>query len=302
METPLYAQHTVEELVKAYAEVKGDAEFVDYFIVQYNQACDDYIGNEDEEGTPAERALHFCFEFYMPVFLEQLHKGHSAKWAHEFAFSCEEEDAIIYNTYHDIKKIDPLWAQNELIIHCKSLGITDSIQVNYYVNLIDVGHRSPAGGIEKSGIYMEAFKGELAKGKSFLFSQIYANEKAAGLYSDSYCKAYAWAFDQTVMKNKSENFKNIFTFGFADVIAENYHNFEQAMEDEDFYFYINPIIAEAQAIDYIKTHEVENPEKFISVYKDIFIDFNHLDQSPLLQISDDIDEEVLRLTLEKMRN
>nr|WP_315146204.1 hypothetical protein [uncultured Flavobacterium sp.] len=302
METPLYAQHTVEELVKAYVEVKGDAEFVDYFIVQYNQAFDDYIGNEDEEGTPTERALHFCFEFYMPVFLEQLHKGHSAKWAHEFAFSCEEEDSIIYNNYHDIKKIDPLWAQNELIIHCKSLGITDPMQVNYYINLIDVGHRSPAGGIEKSGMYMETFKRELARGKSFLYSHTYAKELISDENNHVYSEAYAWAFELCIQKNRSENFIYTFVHEFANVIEEKFDCLDEAMNDEDFSFFINPIIAEAQAIDYIKTHEVENPEKFISVYKDIFTDFNHLDPSPLLQINDDIDEEVLKLTLKKMGN
>jgi hypothetical protein len=300
MQTPLYIKHTREELVSAYAEVKGDAEFVDYFIVQYNQAFDDYIGNEDEEGTPAERALHFCFEFYMPVFLEQLHKGHSAKWAHEFAFSCEEEDSIIYNTYHDIKKIDPLWAQNELIIHCKSLGITDPMQVNYYINLIDVGVLSEKA-VQRSKNYIDTFNKELLKGKSFLYAQVYANEKAAGLYSEIYCRAYAWAFEETVLKSKSESFRNIFTYDFAEIIAENYSDLEQAMNDDDFYFDVNPIIASAHAKDYIETHQVENPEKFRTLYVDIFQNINALDQSPLLQIEKDIDEEALKLTLEKMK-
>jgi hypothetical protein len=300
MQTPLYIKHTREELVSAYAEVKGDAEFVDYFIVQYNQEFDDYIGNEDEEGTPAERALHFCFEFYMPVFLEQLHKGHSAKWAHEFAFSCEEEDSIIYNTYHDIKKNDPLWAQNELIIHCKSLGITDPMQVNYYINLID-GSIGSASWIQRSWKFIDTLNNEFSKGKSFLYSQIYATEKSTEAFSDRYCRAYAWAFEQTLLKNKSEKFRNRFLHEFASVIDEKYHDFEKAMDDEDFYSHINPIIAEAQANDYIETHQVENPEKFRTLYVDIFQNINSLDQSPLLQIEKDIDEEALKLTLEKMK-
>jgi hypothetical protein len=73
------------------------------------------------------------------------------------------------------------------------------------------------------------------------------------------------------------------------------------MDDEDFYSHINPIIAEAQANDYIETHQVENPEKFRTLYVDIFQNINSLDQSPLLQIEKDIDEEALKLTLEKMK-
>lgn len=299
METPIYTKHTLEELMNAYSQVKGDTEFANYFVEQYNLAFKDYIGNEDEEGTPAERALNFCFEYYMPIFLQQLDKGHSAKWAHEYAFSSEEEDSIIYNAYQDIKEIDPLWAQNELIILCKSLGITDSMQVNYYINLIDVGVLSEKA-VQRSETYIDIFNKELSKGKSFLYSQVYANEKAAGFYSEIYCKAYAWAFEETVLKSKSESFRNIFTCNFAEIIADNFNDLEQAMNDDDFYFYVNPIIASAQAKDYIETHEVENPEKFRTLYVDIFQKINTLDQSPLLQIEKDIDEEVLKLTLEKM--
>lgn len=300
METPTYTKHTAEELMNAYSQVKGNAEFANYFVKQYNQAFNDYIGNYDEEGTPAERALNFCFEYYIPIFLKQLDKGHSAKWAHEYAFSCEEEDSIIYNTYQNIKEIDPLWAQNELIIHCKSLGITDPMQVNYYINLIDVGVLSEKG-IQRSETYIDIFNRELSKGKSFLYSQVYANEKAAGLYAEIYCKAYAWAFEETVLKSKSESFRNIFTYDFAEIIADNFNDLEQAMIDDDFYFYVNPIIASAQAKDYIETHEVENPEKFRTLYVDIFQNFNALDESPLLQIEKNIDEEVLKLTLEKLK-
>ncbi|MBQ0909750.1 hypothetical protein KBJ98_13635 [Flavobacterium sp. F-328] len=301
METPIYTKHTLEELVNAYSEVKGDAEFANYFIEQYNQAFKVYTGNVDEEGTPAERALNFCFKYYMPILLQQLDKGHSAKWAHEFASSSQiEEDVIISEAYDEIKKNDTLWAQNELIILCKSLGITDPMQVNYYINLIDIGVLSEKA-VHRSKAYIDIFNKELAKGKSFLYSQVYANEKAAGFYSEVYCRAYAWAFEETVLKSKSESFRYIFTCNFAEIIAENYHDLEQAMNDDDFYFYVNPIIASAQATDFIETHEVENPEKFRTLYVDIFEKINTLDQSPLLQIEKDIDEEVLKLTLEKLK-
>lgn len=302
METPIYTKHTGEELINAYSLVKGDAEFANYFIEQYNRAFNEFVIDvEDSDEVPSIRALNFCFEYYMPIFLKHLNKGHSAKWAHEFAFSSEEEDSIIYNIYQEIKKIDHLWAQNELIIHCKSLGITDPMQVNYYLNLIDVGVLSKKG-IQRSETYIDIFNRELSKGKSFLYSQVYAKEKAAGLYAETYYKAYAWTFEETVLKSKSESFRNIFTYDFAEVIADNYNDLEQAMNDEDFYFYVNPIIASAQANDYIETHEVGNPEKFRTLYVDIFQNFNALDESPLLQIEKDIDEEVLKLTLEKMEN
>ncbi|MCF6142351.1 hypothetical protein L1S34_13725 [Flavobacterium sp. K77] len=302
METPIYTRHTVEELMNAYLKVKGDAEFSNYFLEQYNQTFNDFVIDvEDSDEVPSIRALNFCFEYYMPIFLKQLDKGHSAKWAHEYAFSSEEEDSIIYNAYQDIKEIDPLWAQNELIIHCKSLGITDPMQVNYYINLIDVGVLSEKA-VHRSETYIDIFNKELSKGKSFLYSQVYANEKAAGFYSEIYCKAYVWAFEETVLKSKSESFRNIFNNDFAEVIADNFNDLEQAMNDDDFYFYVNPIIASAQVKDYIETHIVENPEKFRTLYVDIFEKINTLDQSPLLQIEKDIDEEVLKLTLEKMEN
>ena len=300
MEIPIYTKHTEEELINAYSKVKGDPEFANYFIEQYNQAFNDFVIDvEDSDEAPSIRALDFCFEYYMPIFLEHLDKGHSAKWAHEFAFSCEEEDSIICNIYQEIKEIDHLWAQNELIIHCKSLGITDPIQVNYYINLIDEGGEHERG-IQRSETYLDIFNRELSKGKSFLYSQVYAKEKAAGIYAEIYCKAFAWAFEQIVLKNKSESFRNIFTYDFAEVIAENYHDLEQAMNDEDFCFFINPIIAEAQATDYINTHKVENPKKFKTLYVDIFENFNALVESPLLQIEKDIDDEILKLTLEKL--
>lgn len=301
METPIYTKHTEEELIKAYSQVKGNAEFVNYFIDQYNQAFDDYVIHiEDSEEMPPERALNFCFEFYMPVFLEQLHKGHSFKWAYEFSTSPEEDvDSVISNTYDLIKKMDSLWAQNELIIYCKSLGITDPMQVNYYINLIDAGYRSPKEGIEKSGIYVDIFKRELAKGKSFVYSQVYANEKASGQSSESYCKAYAWAFEQTVLKDKSEYFRNVFTLDFADYIAETYHDFEEAMKDEDLYIFINPIIAEAQANDYINTHKIENSKRFSNLYVNLFLSIYHSHEWLVLLMVKDIDKEVLKLTLEK---
>lgn len=300
METPIYTKHTEEELINAYSQIKGDTEFANYFIEQYNQTFNDFVIDvEDSDELPSIRALNFCFEYYMPIFLQQLDKGHSAKWAHEFAFSCEEEDSFIYNIYQEIKEIDHLWAQNELIIYCKSLGIIDPIQVNYYINLIDNGVHSEKG-IQRSETYLDILNRELSKGKSFLYSQVYANEKAAGLYAEIYCKAYAWALEHTVLKNKSESFRNIFTYDFAQVIAENYHDLEQAMNDGDFSYLINPIIAEAQATGYINTYKVANPEKFKTLYVDIFQDFYALDESPLLQIEKDIDDEVLKLTLEKL--
>lgn len=302
METPTYTKHTGEELINAYSQVKGNAEFVNYFIEQYNQVYNNFVIDiEDSDETPPVRALKFCFEYYMPVFLQQLAKGHSAKWAHDFAFSCEEDDSIIYNNYQEIKEIDPLWAQNELIIHCKSLGIIDPMQVNYYINLFENG-ADPEKCVERSETYLEILNRELSNGKSFLYSQVYANEKAAGLYADIYCKAYAWALELTVLKNKSESFRNIFTFDFAEVIAENYHDLEQAINDDDFSYFINPIIAEAQATDYINTYKIENSEKFKTLYVDIFKDFYVLDESPLLQIDKDIDDKVLKLTLEKLGN
>lgn len=300
METPIYTKHTLEELVNSYSEVKGDAEFVNYFIEQYNQAFDDFIGDDEEDDIPSVRALKFCFKYYLPIFLEQLQKGHSAKWAHEFTFSCEEEESIINSNFHEIKKIDPLWAQNELIILCKSKGITDPMQVNYFIYLIDEGGMLYERAIQRSAAYLDIFKSELAKGKSFLCSQIYAKEKASDYNNDTYCRAYAWAFEQTVLKNKSENFRINFLHEFAEVIDENYSDFEEALKDDDFSIFINPIIAAAQASDYINNHEVENSQKFISLYVDIFVNSDFLYQSPFLQIDKDIDEEVLTLTLDKM--
>lgn len=301
METPIYTKHNAEELINAYSQIKGDAEFANYFIEQYNQAFNDFVTDvEDSDELPSIRALNFCFEYYMPIFLQQLDKGHSAKWAHEFAFSCEEDYAIIYNIHQEIKKIDPLWAQNELIIHCKSVGITDPIQVNYYINLIDEGVLSERG-VQKSETYLDTLNSERSKGESFLYSQVYAKDKSSGIYTDIYCRAYAWAFEQTVLKNKSECFRNLFTYNFAEVIAENYNDLEKAMNDEDFYFFINPIIAEAQACDYINTYKVENPEKFKTLYVGIFENSNDLEESPLLQIEKDIDDKILKLTLDKMK-
>lgn len=300
MEKATYTQHSNEELIKEYFQLKGDDEFANYFIEYYTTAFNDYSKEPIERETPMESALYLVVKIYFPIFLDQLKKGHSAKWAHVYAISSEEGDQLIYDTFQTIKKIDQLWAQNELIILCKSLGITDQIQINKFIFLMD----GPYGegfidGTKKARLYLENYTKAISKNKSALYAHIYAEEQSTDEYRDSYCDASAWAFEQCVQFNKSESFRNSFMNNFSEIIANQYSDFEEALNDELFYYFVNPIIAECQAREYCRANKVDNSNSFILTYVNRFENFYAQEESKLQSVEKDIDEIILEKILKK---
>lgn len=300
MEIASFPQHSNEELIKVYFQLKGDDEFANYFIEYYSTAFNDYSNEPDEGEAPMEMALDLVVNTYFPIFLDQLKKGHSAKWAHEYAISSEEGDQLIYDTFQIIKKIDQLWAQNELIVHCKSFGITDPIQVNKFIFLMD----GPYGegfidGTQKAQLYFENFNKAIAKNKSVLYAHIYAEEQSTDEYRDSYCDASAWAFEQCVKFNKPESFRNSFVDMFSERIANQYSDFEEALNDEIFYYYVNPLIAECQAREYCHRNKIDKPDSFILTYVNKFENYYADQELKLQSVEKDIDEIILEKSLLK---
>lgn len=171
--------HTQVELIEAYKKVVGNEENVRFFINEYHTVLQEFIEFPEPENTPKERALNFCIEIYLPIFLKQIEKGHSPRWAHECAINAEEGDKLIFDTYRAIKKINKLWAQNELILHCKSIGIKDPIQINHFIYVMDdsIGEGFIKG-TKKAELFSEHFNKEIENNKSILFASIYAQEKS----------------------------------------------------------------------------------------------------------------------------
>jgi len=294
MEKATYTQHSNEELIKEYFLLKGDDEFANYFIEYYKTAFNDFCNELYEGETPMESALDLVVKIYFPIFLDQLKKGHSAKWAHEFASSSEEGDQLIYDTFQTIKKIDQLWAQNELIVLCKSFGITDQIQINKFIFSMD----SPYGegfidGTQKAHLYFENYNKAISRNKSVLYAHIYAEEQSTDEYRDSYCDASAWAFEQCVKFNKSESFRNSFVDMFSERISNKYSNFEEALNDQIFYYYVNPIIAECQAREYCRSNKIDKPDSFILTYVNKF-ENHYADQELKLQ---SVEKEIAEIIL-----
>ena len=161
--------HTQVELIEAYKKVVGNEENVRFFINEYHNALQEFIEFPEPENTPKERALDFCIEIYLPIFLKQIEKGHSPSWAHEYAINLEEGDRLLYDTYRTIKKINKLWAQNELILHCKSIGIKDPIQINHFIYVMDdsIGEGFIKG-TKKAELFSEHFNKEIENNLSLI--------------------------------------------------------------------------------------------------------------------------------------
>lgn len=295
-----FQKHSDDEIIDFYIELKGDVQYVEFFLDYYTKAFIDFCqDHEDFDEDPKNLALKSAQNFYFPIFHQNLQKGHSAKWAHEFAISIEDGDRQIFETYQIIKNIDRIWAQNELIIYCKSLGVNDPVYHNYFIYLMDDGEGFLRGS-EKVALYYEHFNNSILKGKSVLFAHIYAHEQSFNEYRDSYCEAYAWAFEECILKSKSIQFRDYFIEAFAHAIANNYSEFSKAQIDKDFSFFVNPIIAEGQAREYCDFHQVENRDRFIWTYVNQFTNY-YAEQSNKVQLIDkQIDDSILRLTLEKI--
>lgn len=64
-----------------------------------------------------------------------------------------------------------------------------------------------------------------------------------------------------------------------------------------FTFYVNPVIAETQALEYIRKNKVKDNERFVYKYVEIFQNYYTTPESKPQTIEKEIDELILNKTL-----
>ena len=133
-------KHNEKELIEIYNKKCKITKYASYFVNFYN-ICFDEIEEDDgflEEGEiKKEAVLSYSIEFYLNKFAEQLNNGHSIEWANIIARNNDFQEDAIKDAYFILRKIDIIKANNELLIYCKSIGQTNPVFTNYFIQNFD---------------------------------------------------------------------------------------------------------------------------------------------------------------------
>lgn len=294
-------QYTEQELI-AIAKAKGiDEKYFQHFVTKYNQIFnqvkDEYVEEECEEGeTPKTITLNITHR-YLIKFIEQVEKGHGAEWAELYADSEDEEEETFNNVYFAIRKKSKEQANEELLIHCKSVE-ADEHYIRHFIFLYEVGDGSLKPDI-KAAIYSKEYKEQIAQGKSELFAHEYADFMAIGEYTEIYCYSYAQAFESALQQNKSEEFAQLYAEKYSDYVGNHYSNMKQLEEDEDFDFYHQQIICHMKAWEYVKENKLQDGQSFINFYENIYINTYFSETRDFNLSEDELDTIILEKALEK---
>ena len=140
----------------------------------------------DEESTEEDnvRTSIDITNKYITYYVAEIEKGHSHKWAHEYAqwVNCRSESYAVISAFDSLPKED---GEKELIIYANSID-KDPIFVKRFIFLFNMGEPNAK---EKAQDYCDAYHSCISNGKSEIYANAYADvgsEKFCEIYADAY--------------------------------------------------------------------------------------------------------------------
>lgn len=295
-------KHTDKVLADIYSSHKGDNIHAEYFIKHYQKTYEEFEETqdwEDENESVEDHALNYCLKYYLPIFLKYLKIGHGPIWSNEIAESVEDEPQAILDTYHKIKKENPVLAKSEIELYAESLS-KDKLFIKYYLFLMN--HDYLIDVEERAFNYVKIFNEQIALGKSEVYSHEYSDLMVSKIYTKIFCEAYAFSYDDSHKKNKSKKYSVLYADKFADYVANNYSELSETKEDEDFIFFHERIIGIMKAWEYTEINKTTNGNTFIDIYEAEHINTYFSENSNSEMTNEEKDSFVLKKTLEKFKN
>jgi len=283
-----------QKIAEFYLKEYGSMNHFEYVRNELIEATSEF--KKTSEDNYYEETYSFITDIYLPIYIEKLNKGHSSFWSHKAACTSEDfEGYYLSDLYAEIKNINALWAINEIILHCKNNNYTDPIFINYFIYLMENKEGLDISNtFKKSEAYKNSYLESILKGRSTLYASNYASKKAQLDSSDSYCDAYAYAFENAYSVGKSVEYCDIYAEKFGDLVADKIQDLELTLNGEFYYFHLSIIIGEMQAIEFMKSNKVGNG--FYSQFVFLFESkYRNLDLKS--SITDPIDDEILQKTL-----
>lgn len=225
-------KHTNKELLEFYRDSAGTDEHAYYFINKYAEIYQDIKNDPDylEDGEELHtEALNHTKEFYLKKFLHLIKTGHSPDWANLLAGNSETEEDALGETYKAFKEKNVVEAKKQLEIYCTSINREDPLFIEYFIQLLEEGEYYDA--VENSDNYVKAYKKQISAGKSEVFARTYAEAASTGDYTNSYCYAHADAYEKAILQGKSEKYALVYSYKYAEMIANKYPNYSNKEED-----------------------------------------------------------------------
>jgi len=296
----LIRKYYSEEELKVIANEKQIAEkyfedFIAFVEKDIKQMTDEAELDEDEIGVAA---IDFAVEFIKKYEVE-IQKGHSEEWSKIYAESIEEHPHAFYEAYNSVKKGDPEKAKQELKIHCRAEG-GDDLYTSHFISLMENGEGF-SDPDKQAANYSAIYKEQIALGKSELFAHEYADLMAAGEYVEIYCFWYARVFDECIQNGKPKEYAQLFADKMGDYYSDYYGRYveDEEVDTEKHKFNERKILGYMNAWEYAWQNELEDSNKFIEFYENIYINSYYADDRDYSIAEKEMDKDILKRTLEK---
>ncbi|MDD3285892.1 MAG: hypothetical protein PHI14_00160 [Bacteroidales bacterium] len=305
MESPKETRHTNTELIDIFSQKNIPAKLHSRFIAKYDEFFDnlyeeekDWFDEDYGEDESVQRdALDVTFMFIEP-FLQQIEIGHSEEWAEIVAqYRADYEEVAFDYAYKGVYEKDPEKAKEELLIHCKYLN-GDEHFVRYLLHLFqcDEVHSDP---FTQAKEYSDIYKKQIKLGKSAEYAHEYADLMARDEYVESYCDAFATAFDQSLQAGKSEEYARRYAYMYSEWVGNHYGKLSDALKDSNFAFWNEKMLGNMRGWEYATENKLLDTYSFAKIYEDVHINTYYADKplSPKMS-NDEINKMILNKALE----
>lgn len=295
--------HTEAELIESFKNEGIDEQYFQKFIAYYKVCFDelygcykDYEDDDFDEGDSTQAGAFRCMYRYIKPYLQLIERGHSEAWAHDIAYSANDDlELDAHYAHSDLQNDNPDLARKNLLIHTKSLGGDEHFE-KYYMYLFDADS-DPRCRIETAENYSKEVKKQLAKGKSALYAHEYANLRME--YDPMFCEYYAFAYEESLSEEGDEEFSRVYAEKYASTLIDLRREYVIALDEDAIDFDIEKVNAYRKAWVYAKENELKDFERFASIYEDVHLNTYFADGGMPNKSKEEIDVMVLKKVLER---
>jgi hypothetical protein len=301
--TRLIEKYNYTERVKSIAKERNFDEetyqefiwFLDYILEQ-----EDQNGFDKTEVDQETSMLNYVNE-YINEFIKEKEKGFSLLWAREFV-----NDSILEGSknstalaYSKVKKINPEQALKDLNLYSQ-LTNRDSLFVKHFTYLMEIDVPNPTRSVEHQSIeYSKIYKEQIESGKSELYADKYAELIAKGGCHIIYCTDYAFAYDEAIKVGKSEEYADIYADKYSSELIDVKRGAYISDDEELLDFKKQMVNAYMSGWEYTVENKIENPNKFIEIYENIYLNTYNADDGLQNMSIEEINKIIVEKSLEK---
>lgn len=261
-----------EKLIKdAFAEMGIDQKYYSQYeaeVKRHYEAlqkdCPDDEESTDEDNN-ALASLRITNE-YMAYYVDEIEKGHSPQWSHEYAYYSvleEDEDSAVSIAAACLEEEE---IEKELRIHASAIN-KDSVFVERFLFLFGLGEQEVK---KKAQDYCYAYHRCVEQGKSEIYAHAYADAVNEDYYNE-FCEIYANAYECAANHGMDDGDAYLFGEFCTDAADQGYWTMlrsfkEKYKEDWQRDFYLRLI---KQDYEDEKKRSMTNRE-FDELMKDVF--------------------------------